>query len=59
MLFVSHVFKLLIYKTQTSSYYQFYAVRNANNRCVLFHVMGVRNHDSYGCVTELQGFCGR
>ena len=48
MLFVSHIFKLLIYKTQTNSCYQFYGVQLAYNRCVLFHVMRVKNHDLYG-----------
>ena len=58
-LFVRHVFKLFIYKTQTNSCYQFYALLNAYNRCVLFHVMTEGNHDLCGCVTELHGFCGR
>ena len=58
-LFVGHVFKLLIYKTQTNSYCQFYAVQNACNRCVLFRMMIEHNHDMCGFVTELHGCCGR
>ena len=58
-LFVSHFFKLIVNKTQTNSYYQFYAVQIAYNRCVLFHVMRVHDRDLYGCVTELHMFCGR
>jgi len=55
---VSHIFKLFIYKTQTNSYYQFYAVQNVYNRCVLCHVKRVRNHDLCGGVADLHGFCG-
>ena len=57
--FVSHVFKLLVYKTQTNNCYQFYAVQSAYNRCVLFHMMTEGNHDLCGDVTELHGLCGR
>jgi hypothetical protein len=38
-LFVSYVYKLFIYKTQTNSCCQFYAAQNAYNSCVLFYVM--------------------
>jgi len=58
-LFVSHVVKLFIYKTQTNSHYQFCAVQNAYNRCVLFHMVTEGNHDLCGCVTELYVLCGR
>ena len=57
-LFVSCVFKLFIYKTQTNSCYQFYAVQNAYNRCVLLHVMREGNHDLCGGVADLRGICG-
>jgi hypothetical protein len=57
-LFVIHFFKLFIYKTQTNSCYQFYAVQNAYNRCVLFYVMREGNRDLCGGVTELDGICG-
>jgi len=55
---VGKVFKFLIYNTRRNSYYQFYAVQNASNRCVMFHMMMEHNHDLYCCVTELHG-CGR
>jgi hypothetical protein len=58
-LFVSHVFKFFMYKTQTNSCYQFYAVLNAYNRYVLFHVMTEGNHVLCGGVTGLHGICGR
>jgi len=41
-----------MYETQTDSYYQFYAVQNVCNRCVLFLVMREHNHDLCGCVTD-------
>ena len=55
----SRVLKLLMWTTQTNSCYQFYAVQNAYNRCILFHVMREQNLDVCGCVTELRGLCGR
>jgi len=57
-LLVIHVFKLFMYKTQTNSCYQFYAVQNANNRWVLFHVKRECSHVLFGGVTELHGVCG-
>jgi hypothetical protein len=56
---VIHVFNFFIYKTETNSYYQFYAVQNIYNRCVVFHVMREDRHDLCGGVTELHGFYGR
>jgi hypothetical protein len=50
---------LSFYIENTNSYYQFYAVQNAYNRCVLFHIMREGNHDLCGGVTELHVFCGR
>ena len=58
-LFVSHVFKLLIYKTQKAGIITFMLLQNAYNRCVLFHMMGGGNRDLCGDVTELHGLCGR
>jgi hypothetical protein len=58
-LFVNHVFKLLMHKTQTESYYQFYAVQTAYSRRVLFHVIREHNYDYCGCFAELHGLCGR
>jgi hypothetical protein len=53
------VFKFVVYKTQTNSCYQFYAVVNACNRCVLFHVTTEGNYVLCGDVTGLHGICGR
>jgi hypothetical protein len=58
-LLVIHVLKLFVYKTQTKSCYQFYAVQNVYNRCVVFHLMREGSHDLCCGVTELHGFCGR
>ena len=56
---VSHVFELFVYKTQTNSYYQFFAVQHAYNRCVLFHMVTESIHDLCDVVTELDVLCGR
>ena len=58
-LFVSHVFELLVYKTQTNNSYQFCAVQSAYNRCLPFHMMTEGNRDLCGDVTELYVLCGR
>jgi len=58
-LFVSHLFRLFVYKTQTSSYYHFCAVQIAYNSCILFHMMTEGNHDLCGGVTELHVLCGK
>ena len=58
-LLVSHVFTLFVYKTQTNGHYQFFAVQNAYNRCILFHMGTEGNHDLCGGVTELHVWCGR
>jgi hypothetical protein len=58
-LFVNHVFRLFVYITQTNSHYQFFAVQNAYNRCVLLHVMREGNHDLFGGITERHEMCGR
>ena len=47
--------KVLLYIV---SCYQFYALQNAYNSCVLFYVMTEGNHDLCGGVTELRGICG-
>jgi len=36
---VGCVLNCYVYNTQTNSYYQFYAVQNAYNRCALFRIM--------------------
>ena len=58
-LLVNHGFKLFVQKTQTNSYYQFYAVQNVYNGCVVFHMMREGSHGLCGCVTELHELCGR
>jgi hypothetical protein len=49
-LFVSRVFGLFMYKIQTNGCYQFFAVQNAYNRCILFHAMREGSHDLCGGV---------
>jgi hypothetical protein len=48
-------FKPFIEEIQTNSCYQFYALLNANNIFVLFHMMIEHNHDLCGGVTEWHG----
>ena len=49
----------LYIKPKQTSIISLFAVQNAYNRCVLFHVLRELNHDLCGGVTELHVLCGR